>query len=224
MSYQRTQHTIPVHSTKRYAAGFSDFAAYIASDAELAIYRRFDRLSARNLLYLQSELLELERAVDAFDEEDLREQQGPDIDEARVARRWEEFVELSGNREKEGKKMKIIKEVRRVMKEYHTDDLAPDLALLLQSQVLKLEDPDSRPLEAIKTFFSRNRPLLGNGHRLLDEADDLTALKPALGRDRVSRFLQDYCGWLFAVGLSSFAISISQRKGKQLAIQHGQSD
>jgi hypothetical protein len=107
-----------------YAAGFPDFAAYIASDAELAIYRRFSRLSARNLLYLQSELLELERAVDGFDTEDLQEQRGPDIDEARIPRRWEEFVEMSEKREKEKERMRIVREVRRLMKEYRNSTLS----------------------------------------------------------------------------------------------------
>src|SRR5579862_4353699 len=107
-----SQHGKPTGPTKSYANGFADFAAYIASDAELAIYRRFSRLSARNLLYLQSELLELERAVDAFDAEDLREQQGPDIDEARIARRWEEFAAMAEKREKEKERMRIVREVR----------------------------------------------------------------------------------------------------------------
>ena len=45
-----------------YLKGYPSLAAFIASDKDKStvIYRRFDRLSARNLLYLQSELAELE--------------------------------------------------------------------------------------------------------------------------------------------------------------------
>jgi hypothetical protein len=57
-----------------YLKGYPSLAAFIASDKDKStvIYRRFDRLSARNLLYLQSELAELEVKQDAFDREDMR--------------------------------------------------------------------------------------------------------------------------------------------------------
>ena len=42
---------IPRNQPKEYLDGFPSFAAYIATDKDLVIYRRFDRLSARNLLY-----------------------------------------------------------------------------------------------------------------------------------------------------------------------------
>ena len=56
----------------RYVKGYPSLAAFIASDRDksTAIYRRFDRLSARNLLYMQSELVELEARQDAFDADD----------------------------------------------------------------------------------------------------------------------------------------------------------
>ena len=49
--------------------GYPSFAAFIASDKDksTAIYRRFDRLAARNLLQLQDELLHLEARQDALD-------------------------------------------------------------------------------------------------------------------------------------------------------------
>ena len=53
----------------RYSKGFASLAAFIAADPgkSTTIYRRFDRLSARNLLHLQSELIELEAQQDALD-------------------------------------------------------------------------------------------------------------------------------------------------------------
>ncbi|KAL5328854.1 hypothetical protein ACEPPN_002362 [Leptodophora sp. 'Broadleaf-Isolate-01'] len=52
--------------------GFADFAAYIGSDRDLALFPRFDTLGARNLLYLQAELLALEEQLQEYDEEDRR--------------------------------------------------------------------------------------------------------------------------------------------------------
>jgi hypothetical protein len=56
----------------QFVNGYASLAAFIASDADksTAIYRRFDRLSARNLLFLQSELEELQALQDEYDEED----------------------------------------------------------------------------------------------------------------------------------------------------------
>lgn len=54
--------------------GFPRVAEKIASDPDktTTIYRRFDRLSARNLLFLEAELAELEAIQDRFDEADLK--------------------------------------------------------------------------------------------------------------------------------------------------------
>jgi hypothetical protein len=58
----------------KYAHGYPSLVAFIASDPghSTAIYRRFDFLSARNLLHLQSELVGLEAQLRVFDQEDLR--------------------------------------------------------------------------------------------------------------------------------------------------------
>ena len=53
--------------------GFPRVADKIASDADktTTIYRRFDRLSARNLLFLEAELAELEAEQNKYDAFDL---------------------------------------------------------------------------------------------------------------------------------------------------------
>jgi hypothetical protein len=58
----------------RYVSGYPSLASFIASDKDKStvIYRRFDCLFARNLLYLQSELAELERRQTVFDAEDVK--------------------------------------------------------------------------------------------------------------------------------------------------------
>ena len=52
--------------------GYPSFAHFIARDADAAIYRKYAHLSARNLLYLQSELHELEERLQQMDEEDAK--------------------------------------------------------------------------------------------------------------------------------------------------------
>jgi hypothetical protein len=53
----------------RYPVGYPRFAAFMASDEDKSttIFRRFQRLSARNLLYLESELADLEAEQDRLD-------------------------------------------------------------------------------------------------------------------------------------------------------------
>lgn len=53
--------------------GYPKLAERIAALPETGIYRRFDALNARNLLYLQSELCTLENAIREQEERDHRE-------------------------------------------------------------------------------------------------------------------------------------------------------
>ena len=103
-----------------YVKGYPSLAAFIASDPDksTAIYRRFDRLSARNLLYLQSELVELEAQQDALDAEDLRPTTS--TEERKSVRDWKILKERAnqpGNtREKE--RLRVAEEIRTKIKEY----------------------------------------------------------------------------------------------------------
>jgi hypothetical protein len=107
-------------ATTKYTKGYPSLAAFIASDHDKStvIYRRFDKLSARNLLYLQSELVELEAKQNAFDEEDVR---GP-MDTKACARDWAIFAERAKNpaNEREKKRMELAMEIRAKIKEYRT--------------------------------------------------------------------------------------------------------
>ena len=98
--------------------GYASLASFIARDPdnETYIYRKFDELSARNLLYLQSELLYLEVRLKRLDDE-VRGSDDPDMHDA--ARTWEEFtrqLELGDPKAKE--KMDLIIKLRSKIKEY----------------------------------------------------------------------------------------------------------
>ena len=103
-----------------YVRGYPSLAAFIASDCDksTAIYRRFDRLAARDLLYMQSELVELEAKQDAFDTEDLR----GTLEDKDGARSWQALkrraTESGDTREKE--RLEVIQDIRKKLKDYST--------------------------------------------------------------------------------------------------------
>ena len=122
-------HVAEVH----YVKGYPSLAAFIASDCDksIAIYRRFDRLSARNLLYLQSELVELEARQDALDAEYLR----GTTEDKKSARNWHTLklraAEPGNTAEKE--RVEISEEIRKKFKEYRTIRPSCEASLFIKS-------------------------------------------------------------------------------------------
>jgi hypothetical protein len=98
-----TKTTFPAQSSKKpvpkynaphrpwdqYQMGYPRFAAFISEDKDKSstIYRRFERLAARNLLYLESELAELEAKQDELDEAYQKESSEIKM----TARSWKEL-------------------------------------------------------------------------------------------------------------------------------------
>jgi hypothetical protein len=105
--------------------GFPLVADKITSDVDktTTIYRRFDRLSARNLLLLQAELAELETLQNRYDAEDLKKKDQITIDCHRL---WDQFEKHSAARESNGlltrpdqkEKMELAMKIREKLKEY----------------------------------------------------------------------------------------------------------
>lgn len=102
-----------------YLNGFPTFAAYIASDPELTIYRRFDFLGARNLLYLQSELMALEAELKEYDALDFIQEGKENMDVMLSSRSWQVFANKARDcKSEEAKRMKVILKIRVLTKEY----------------------------------------------------------------------------------------------------------
>jgi hypothetical protein len=97
--------------------GHAAFADFIASDDELSVYKSFNCLSARNILYLQSELLELNALLVEFDERDSNE---GDYDTLLSTKCWETFAARAEENARDKEKMEIIRKIRVLMKEYCT--------------------------------------------------------------------------------------------------------
>ncbi|KAH0551488.1 hypothetical protein GP486_007298 [Trichoglossum hirsutum] len=158
-------------------------AAFIASDPELAVYRRFDRLATRNLLYLQSELLHLESKLDGFDEEDRKRDVGDDLRAS--ARVWEVLARKGNEHDRE--RMELVLRSRQVLDEYYK-------LLHHHRSLLALEQPHTRVLNALKKWFGRfGKPtLFGPDENLFIDLKDLVALRPAQGQDRLSLLLRRF--------------------------------
>jgi hypothetical protein len=95
--------------------GYPSFATIIASDPTAAIYRRFGSLSARTLLYMQSELAELESKLGALEHEDLRNEEDGGNEPHRDWKLFEEKAEEGG---RWGKRMDLVMEIRKKLKAY----------------------------------------------------------------------------------------------------------
>lgn len=95
--------------------GFVAVAAKITSDPDKSttIYRRFDSLSAQNLLFYQAELAELEELRKRYDTED---QKARDDVSMECQRDWESFARRANDGGREKRKMKLAMKIRRLEK------------------------------------------------------------------------------------------------------------
>lgn len=105
--------------------GFPRVAQKLASDPDktTTIFRRFDRLSARNLIYLEAELAELEARQDRWDEEDKKSTS----EQVRNCHTdWKTFEQLATGRHPNGdpvnpgqaEKLELALKIRSKIKEY----------------------------------------------------------------------------------------------------------
>ena len=95
--------------------GYPSFAHFVAKDKEAAIYRKFQHLSARSLLYQQSYIHDLEHQLASLDEEDAKDIENEKAQQ--VARYWKSYSEDDGraaqHRESQVKIKSAIKEYRK---------------------------------------------------------------------------------------------------------------
>ncbi len=112
--------------------GFAQVASKINSDVDktTTIYRRFDELSARNLLFYQAELAELEDELNQLDDEDRSAK-----DETSVAcqRDWRTFEIYANGRDgsaaraREKQKMELAMNIRDKLERYRMSPSLEDL-------------------------------------------------------------------------------------------------
>ncbi|QGI63817.1 hypothetical protein CEK26_007768 [Fusarium fujikuroi] len=203
--------------------GFEKLAAWTASipDYEGFVFRRFDRLSARNLQHLESELTFLETKLDGLDQEAAA---SSDVNSLRTRYNWETFEELSKVQNSlTAERMEASKNISRKLKNYYE-------MLVLQSKIAAMEQPDKLQLAVVRKHFNHGihpteflpngrRNLEGQDYFRLDKDRELVALNPTSDKDLLSRFLRRHPGMLKSETLStgeeyfdekyiSFAVSI----------------
>ncbi|KAF1949990.1 hypothetical protein CC80DRAFT_497020 [Byssothecium circinans] len=183
--------------------GYPSLAEFIASDYDHStfVFKRFGRLSARNLLYLQSELAELEALQDEYDREDSK----ASLDEKSSRRDGKMFQARARdvNFPRDQKRMELVKDIRAKIKEYEE-------AILLNSAFLSMRRPSRQVHEAFYNYFwnkSDTKPdfpsLLGNSSTVYNDRDDLVALVRPAEEDRLSAFLRKHCSILFLTNRKS---------------------
>jgi hypothetical protein len=95
-------HTLTLHPVESCPPGYPHLAAFLSSDENFSLYRRFSYLSARLLLHKQDTLRALEAKLDALDRRDDTNEEGRrglrcrDLDDAGGARRGKLFGEIEG--------------------------------------------------------------------------------------------------------------------------------
>ncbi|KIX97888.1 uncharacterized protein Z520_06666 [Fonsecaea multimorphosa CBS 102226] len=181
--------------SRTHAVGFASFAAAMTScqDHSMILCNRFDRMSTRNLLYLQSELAALQRQLDDFDREDFFD---AGTDTRNIARNWEAFERAASVQEsKAAERMVLVLKIRSKIKEYKE-------AALLDANMLALRIPSKQAFRAVDHFWmnrdNEGFPTLGgSSSSLYDDRHAISALARPLEEDRLTSFLRKFCLLLF---------------------------
>lgn len=180
--------------------GYPRLAAFIDSDENFMLYRRFGFLQARLLLYKQDRLRALETKLDELDKDD--ERHCPDI---LVSRAKDDIIV--------GKRMNLMHEIEVAFIEYggfpwlHVRKvrLTNEATLLCKNRELgEFSKPPPTDYESVQAFFHLNAPLVYE-ETYIRRKEDIITLKP--GRESA---------WLDALILklllkfSNSAIRVSQ--------------
>ncbi|KAI0870663.1 hypothetical protein GGS24DRAFT_492839 [Hypoxylon argillaceum] len=185
------------HSSEYYVDGYPYLAAFIASDRDGST--TFNRLAARNLLILQSELAELEAKLDYFDKED-----GGARETLQSLRNWNDYKSRAGGGPE---RIDLINDIRRTLKEYRE-------ALLFKSTLGTIPPPDRKTLKAFRNEFFHVKPdenrvwpmLGGSSSTLYDDQDDLLVFHAPEQRGRLTiveyasgRKIEKFIAWLSTI-------------------------
>lgn len=181
--------------------GYANLAAFVASDKERSatLFRRFESLSARNLLYLESELQELETRQRKIDRADAAIADDPraDPDDTDIATDWQVLREKAEDLREQNavERMELLRKIRAKLEEYES-------ALLRNSALNKLDRPTHQVFRAFRTHFHNQHlensqhhypRLTGFGADLYDEEyySDIVSLgSRSEQEDRLTSFLR----------------------------------
>ena len=95
--------------------GYTQLAALMEAHPEIAIFRRFGRLNAKNLLYLQAELIHLEHRLQKCVDEDAASR---DADRTIYDRDWQTLSESGAAPDGDPAQWNTILLIRKRLEEY----------------------------------------------------------------------------------------------------------
>lgn len=111
-----------------YNDGYPALAHWMAQDPdnETLMFRKFDSLSARNLLYMQAELFDIQKRISNLDRQIIKSR---DITLMESTRRWETFVENARlvQPRPEHEMMELATDMRKKLKAYRKSDYKQSL-------------------------------------------------------------------------------------------------
>ncbi|KAI6884928.1 hypothetical protein KC360_g6034 [Hortaea werneckii] len=183
-----------------YLPGFEEVAAFISTEDEGGMYRRFRRLAARNLLYMQSELASLEDKLHKMDQGDRRRMNTPEgVDAFQCAIDWNSLRRLEPTYDKARERLALIMDIRKLMREYllearlkssQSDDIQE--AVYLDQRIALLRTPSKAYLTAFREFLGSRRDWTINvpGQPLGEVEQEEYAVTYSPDTDRLTRLIE----------------------------------
>ncbi|OCK87775.1 uncharacterized protein K441DRAFT_682405 [Cenococcum geophilum 1.58] len=147
-----------VRGTRNESRGYPALARFIGSDTDFFLFRKFNTLCARRLLYLQDELMELEARLD-------------EVDSAEVSSGGDrELWNLHSRREDNNStRTALMAEISRKLQHYHE-------AMAAQARVLAMDAPPEFVIESVANWIDGMKPVVEKESHFLDCRDDLASL------------------------------------------------
>ncbi|KAJ9665654.1 hypothetical protein H2201_004138 [Coniosporium apollinis] len=157
---------------------------------ETAIFRRFGALNAENLLYLQAELIHLEKKLR---EQQLADSRDGDEVKRKYAVNWYWLSESTDDGD--GKQWDIVLKIRAKLREYNE-------ALIQQSTIVRMEEPSAYDMNDIQHFLATSEmgplALIGDDATVWGSTTnpkchppDLTALRARHDEDIFSKWVTE---------------------------------
>ncbi|PMD62034.1 uncharacterized protein K444DRAFT_525568 [Hyaloscypha bicolor E] len=175
--------------------GYPRLAAQMGHYPETGIYRRFASLNSQNLLYLQAELVHLEKKVRQLETAASREQGG---NKYLYAKDWY-WLKVSAE-DGENELWQTVQETKAKLKEYND-------ALLQQVTLSALPEPNAYSLRTLRHWLQErslgNLALIGEDSKVwgaasepLNHASDLIVIRGQPTIDRFSKwFVERFLVW-----------------------------
>ncbi|KIY01828.1 uncharacterized protein Z520_01966 [Fonsecaea multimorphosa CBS 102226] len=214
--------------TVHYISGYADLATFISSDADgdTAIFKSFNTLASRDLLYMQSELAELEAKLGDMDREDAKHrlQSASWQTMSTASRDWGALKSATVSSPSPmqahfKKRMEHIVTIRQKLKEYRE-------ALLMESAILGLRRPSRQAHDAfLRQFWNekdgkRRIPTLdGHSEFIYEDRGRLVALKRVDNEDRLTQLLRKHCARTFKVaGAKTQSTGVEYFSAKRISL------